>query len=225
MMHPQRGAPSQQHDAAAHDHACASSCARTSIDADATRRSIVRSMRHERRTRLSTCLASLAVLATVLASEPVHAFAPPAAPAPSGGATSAKPSGSKPVVAPQKPTGKPAAAPTVKPNTTPAASSDAPTPASAEPASVEPDAPAAGKKTPAKSTAKSSAKAGAKGQPKGKGAGGKRSVIDEEFLIEGKLEKPNAYYILRRSSVDFDWARLGATFSPLVLESVQDPLF
>ena len=24
---------------------------------------------------------------------------------------------------------------------------------------------------------------------------------------------------------DFDWARLGATFSPLVLESVQDPLF
>ena len=50
-------------------------------------------------------------------------------------------------------------------------------------------------------------------------------MIDEEFLIEGKLEKPNAYYILRRSQVDFDWARLDARFSPLVLESVQDPLF
>jgi hypothetical protein len=52
-----------------------------------------------------------------------------------------------------------------------------------------------------------------------------KTRIEEEFLIEGKLEKPSAYYILRRSEVDFDWARLGATFSPLVLESVQDPLF
>jgi hypothetical protein len=50
-------------------------------------------------------------------------------------------------------------------------------------------------------------------------------VLDEEILIEGKLEKPSAYYILRRSSLDYDWARLTAEFSPLVLESVQDPLF
>jgi len=57
------------------------------------------------------------------------------------------------------------------------------------------------------------------------GPGGKKTVIEDEFLIEGKLEKPSAYYILRRSAVDFDWARLDATFSPLVLESVQDPLF
>ena len=47
----------------------------------------------------------------------------------------------------------------------------------------------------------------------------------DEFLVEGKLEKPSAYYILRRSSLDYDWARLDAKFSPLVLESVQDPLF
>lgn len=71
---------------------------------------------------------------------------------------------------------------------------------------------------PSKGAAKSSAKKPA--------PGGKKAIsIDDEFLIEGKLEKPNAYYILRRSSIDFDWARLGATFSPLVLESVQDPLF
>ena len=56
-------------------------------------------------------------------------------------------------------------------------------------------------------------------------AGGKRTVISDEFLVEGKLEKPSAYYILRRSSLDYDWARLDAKFSPLVLESVQDPLF
>lgn len=76
----------------------------------------------------------------------------------------------------------------------------------------------------AKASTKPSTKASGK---KGVGgpSSGKKSVIDEEFLIEGKLEKPNAYFILRRSSVDFDWARLGATFSPLVLESVQDPLF
>lgn len=54
---------------------------------------------------------------------------------------------------------------------------------------------------------------------------GGRTVIEDEFLVEGKLEKPSAYYILRRSSLDYDWARLDAKFSPLVLESVQDPLF
>jgi hypothetical protein len=52
-----------------------------------------------------------------------------------------------------------------------------------------------------------------------------KTVIKDEFLVEGKLEKPSAYYILRRSSLDYDWARLDAKFSPLVLESVQDPLF
>lgn len=54
---------------------------------------------------------------------------------------------------------------------------------------------------------------------------GKRTVITDDFLVEGKLEKPSAYYVLRRSSLDYDWARLDAKFSPLVLESVQDPLF
>jgi hypothetical protein len=56
-------------------------------------------------------------------------------------------------------------------------------------------------------------------------SGGKRTVIRDEFLVEGRLEKPSAYYLLRRSSLDYDWARLDAKFSPLVLESVQDPLF
>jgi len=49
--------------------------------------------------------------------------------------------------------------------------------------------------------------------------------LDDEFLVEGKLEKPSAFYVLRRSSTDYDWARLDAVFTPLVLESVQDPLF
>lgn len=49
--------------------------------------------------------------------------------------------------------------------------------------------------------------------------------LDDDFLIEGKLEKPSAFYVFRRSDIDYDWARLDARFSPLVLESVQDPLF
>lgn len=55
--------------------------------------------------------------------------------------------------------------------------------------------------------------------------GKKVIAVDEEFLVEGRLEKPSAFYVLRRSSTDYDWARLDAVFTPLVLESVQDPLF
>ena len=55
--------------------------------------------------------------------------------------------------------------------------------------------------------------------------GGKRISLDDEFLVEGKLEKPSAFFVFKRSSLDYDWARLDAQFTPLVLESVQDPLF
>lgn len=86
------------------------------------------------------------------------------------------------------------------------------------------DAPAAGPTTdPA--TTDPAAPASEAGGDRRRASGGKRTVIQDEFLVEGKLEKPSAYYVLRRSSLDYDWARLDAKFSPLVLESVQDPLF
>jgi hypothetical protein len=53
----------------------------------------------------------------------------------------------------------------------------------------------------------------------------KKISLDDEFLVEGELEKPSAFYVFRRSELDYDWARLDARFTPLVLESVQDPLF
>jgi len=56
-------------------------------------------------------------------------------------------------------------------------------------------------------------------------SGRKRISLDDEFLVEGKLEKPSAFFVFKRSAVDYDWARLDAQFTPLVLESVQDPLF
>ncbi len=55
--------------------------------------------------------------------------------------------------------------------------------------------------------------------------GNKSISLDDDFLVEGKLEKPSAFYVLRRSATDYDWARMDAVFTPLVLESVQDPLF
>jgi hypothetical protein len=90
------------------------------------------------------------------------------------------------------------------------------------------DAPPAGPTTDSATTdpaAAPAAPASTAGRDRRSGSGGKRTVIQDEFLVEGKLEKPSAYYVLRRSSLDYDWARLDAKFSPLVLESVQDPLF
>jgi hypothetical protein len=84
-------------------------------------------------------------------------------------------------------------------------------------------------KTDAPKTAAPKAAAPKTGEPTGAAPGarpGSKQVFSlDEFLVEGKLEKPSAYYILRRSSADHDWARLDARFLPLVLESVQDPLF
>jgi hypothetical protein len=53
----------------------------------------------------------------------------------------------------------------------------------------------------------------------------KKISLEDEFLVEGKLEKPSAFFVFKRTALDYDWARLDAQFSPLVLESVQDPLF
>jgi hypothetical protein len=73
-------------------------------------------------------------------------------------------------------------------------------------------------------TPEGGAEASASDKPKTSG-GKKRISLDDEFLVEGKLEKPSAFFVFKRSAVDYDWARLDAQFTPLVLESVQDPLF
>lgn len=80
--------------------------------------------------------------------------------------------------------------------------------------------------TPPASSSRADAKAKPAGKAKPVSRGGNKVIsLDDEFLVEGKLEKPSAFYVLRRSSTDYDWARLDAVFTPLVLESVQDPLF
>lgn len=61
-------------------------------------------------------------------------------------------------------------------------------------------------------------------QPKVKverGAGGKKVYkIEGEIVIEGKIQKPEAFYVLQKSNINYDWHELKQEFVPRILESV-----
>ena len=63
-----------------------------------------------------------------------------------------------------------------------------------------------------------------KEQPKVKierGAGGKKVYkIEGEIVIEGKIQKPEAFYVLQKSSINYDWHELKQDFVPKILDSV-----
>jgi len=105
----------------------------------------------------------------------------------------------------------------------------APTVAHAAPAAPKTKAPAKqadSGKTGSTSSSKSGSKSGNKSSKTPARTPGNKSIsLDDDFLVEGNLEKPSAFYVFRRSATDYDWARMDAVFTPLVLESVQDPLF
>jgi hypothetical protein len=95
-----------------------------------------------------------------------------------------------------------------------------PAPPASDPSAAPAKAKSTSKPAPGPKSSKSS------GSKSDASRGGNKVIsLDDEFLVEGKLEKPSAFYVLRRSATDYDWARLDAVFTPLVLESVQDPLF
>ena len=102
-----------------------------------------------------------------------------------------------------------------------ASTADAQPPSQPAPPASDPSAAPA----KAKSTGKPSGSKSGNAKGDAQRGGNKVISLDDEFLVEGKLEKPSAFYVLRRSATDYDWARLDAVFTPLVLESVQDPLF
>jgi hypothetical protein len=85
-------------------------------------------------------------------------------------------------------------------------------PVKAEPAKVEAAAP-----VPPTSDADSQ-------QPKVKverGAGGKKVYkIEGEIVIEGKIQKPEAFYVLQKSGINYDWHELKQEFLPKILDSV-----
>ncbi len=65
--------------------------------------------------------------------------------------------------------------------------------------------------------------AGADGAPKVKversASGQKIFRITEGIVVEGRIQKPNAFYVLQRSSIDYDWETLKQDFIPKILQA------
>ncbi len=54
-----------------------------------------------------------------------------------------------------------------------------------------------------------------------RGAGGKKVYrITDALRIEGKIQKPEAFYVLQKSSINYDWQDLKQDFVPKIVESV-----
>ena len=59
-----------------------------------------------------------------------------------------------------------------------------------------------------------------------RGAGGKKVYrITEEIRIEGKIQKPEAFFFYQKSSINYDWQDLKQDFVPRILESVNHSPF
>jgi len=59
-----------------------------------------------------------------------------------------------------------------------------------------------------------------------RGAGGQKVYrITEGIVIEGKIQKPEAFYVLQRSTINYDWETLKQDFVPKILESVKHSPF
>jgi hypothetical protein len=59
-----------------------------------------------------------------------------------------------------------------------------------------------------------------------KGAGGKKIYrITDEIRIEGKIQKPEAFFFYQKSSINYDWQELKQDFIPKILESVSHAPF
>ena len=57
-------------------------------------------------------------------------------------------------------------------------------------------------------------------------AGGRKVFrIETGFVIEGRIQKPNAFYVLQRSQINYDWSQLNQDFTPRILESVRNSPF
>jgi hypothetical protein len=59
-----------------------------------------------------------------------------------------------------------------------------------------------------------------------RGRGGKKVYrITQGFVIEGRIQKPNAFYVLQRSQINYDWTRLKQKFVPRILDAVRKSPF
>jgi hypothetical protein len=59
-----------------------------------------------------------------------------------------------------------------------------------------------------------------------RGAGGHKVYrITEEIRIEGKIQKPEAFFFYQKSSISYDWQELKKDFLPKILDSVSKAPF
>lgn len=49
--------------------------------------------------------------------------------------------------------------------------------------------------------------------------------IENAVVIEGKIQKPEAYYVLSRSAINYDWDALKKGFIPKMIDSVRQSPF
>ena len=119
---------------------------------------------------------------------------------------------------------------------TPPAAKPAPTPAAATTSgpSAAPTAPADGKATAAASVDKPGTKpaaAGAATDPNAaavrveRTASGAKLFRFEGMLVEGQMQKPNAFYVLQRAAIDYDFEALSESFLPRILAATHEPPF
>jgi hypothetical protein len=43
--------------------------------------------------------------------------------------------------------------------------------------------------------------------------------ITDTIVVEGRIQKPNAFYVLQRSNIDYDWETLKQDFLPKILQA------
>jgi len=43
--------------------------------------------------------------------------------------------------------------------------------------------------------------------------------ITEGIVVEGRIQKPNAFYVLQRSNIDYEWENLKQDFLPKILKA------
>jgi hypothetical protein len=54
-----------------------------------------------------------------------------------------------------------------------------------------------------------------------RGSGGRKVYkIEGAIVIEGKIQKPEAFYVLQKSNINYDWHELKQEFVPKILDSV-----
>lgn len=56
-------------------------------------------------------------------------------------------------------------------------------------------------------------------------AGKKLFRITEGLLVEGQMQKPNAFYVLQRAAIDYDWEALDESFLPRIRQATLRPPF